>query len=319
MSRRKKIMQRCRSALLLCSCSPLLIYPLQNASAIGLKEQSVVTGDKITLGDVFYDLPKDEDHVLGIAPKPGQEMVLNARTLLRIALALELPWRPASTMDQVTVKREATIIDKDMIEQKLTEALAVEGVSGDFMLNIPVESQKIMLPSDQIAALEVTKIFVDSGQKSFQATVMAPSAENPLQVLQIKGQIQPVIEVPVLKASIQNGQIITEYDIEYKKIRDVDFTADVVTSIDQLVGMTARRMIPAGRPIRENETLAQQIVGRGELILLRLETGPLSLTTQGKALENGAKGDVVRVLNTASNQTVQGIVTGNNEVSIAAN
>ena len=73
----------------------LLSIP-QRASAVSLKPTSVITEDTIRLGDLFSGLEHKSERVLGMAPRPGQDMVLNARTLMRIAIALDLPWRPTS-------------------------------------------------------------------------------------------------------------------------------------------------------------------------------------------------------------------------------
>ena len=304
--------------LLLCGGATLMLFAA-NARAVSLKESSLVHGDKITLGDIFYDLPRDEDRVLGAAPKPGQEMTLNARTLLRIALATELSWRPASNTDKITLKRDATIIGKDQIEGELQQALIDQGVTGDFTISIAEQFQKIALPADQPAEFEISKMSVTDDNKKFDAVLKLPSAANPVQTLQISGQIQPVVEVPVLRANIQNGTIIGYEDLEMKKIRDIDFSADTISDPEKLVGMTARRMIPAGRPIKDVDIEAQQLIERGSLVVLSLNSGALSLTTEAKALENGAKGDVIRVLNTTSNQTLQATVVAENLVSVTAN
>lgn len=286
------------------------------AQAVSLKESSIISGNTITLGDVFYDLPAHEDKVLGNAPKPGQDMVLNSRTLLRIALAMELDWKPSSAADKVIITRDATTIEESVIEDRLVETLLIEGVSGDFTVNIPEENRKITLPSDQPAEFEISQVSVSDDQKSFKAIISAPSESNPVYKVQVSGKIQPVVSVPVLRDNIQNGRIITANDIEMKKIRDLDFTPDVIADTNKLIGMTARRMIMAGRAIKETDVIAQRMVERGNLVILTLNAGPLSLTTEGKALEHGAKGDVIRVLNTASNQTLQAIVVAENLVQV---
>ncbi len=42
----------------------------------------------------------------------------------------------------------------------------------------------------------------------------------------------------------------------------------------------------------------------------------MTLTAQGRALEDGGAGDTVRVVNTQSNTVVQAVVTGANRVSV---
>src|SRR6185312_3850596 len=46
------------------------------------------------------------------------------------------------------------------------------------------------------------------------------------------------------------------------------------------------------------------------------QSAGLYLTTRGKALDNGAEGDVVSVLNLQSKRTVTGVVSGRGQVTI---
>ncbi len=295
------------------------VFPFSFVHAMGLKENSVVSDNTIKLGDIFYGLPRDEDRVLGTAPRPGQDLTLNARTLLKIAVALDLPWRPSSNADFVTLRRDATVIEYDQIKESLYTALYDEGVYGDFEVSIPNQYQSIILPADQPADMAITRINLDSNRKSFTASIVAPSRENPIQQFNIKGRIESVMNIPVLTSNIQNGRLITENDVEYIKVQERDFSQDMIVDAQTLLGMTARRMIIAGRPIKGGDLVAAQIVERGSLITLSLQSGVLNLTTQVKALQNGAKGDVIRVVNTASNKTLQATVTGENAVAVVTN
>ena len=80
-------------------------------------------------------------------------------------------------------------------------------------------------------------------------------------------------------------------------------------------GLTPRRMIAAGKPVKANDVQAPRIVARGEAVTLIYKAGALNLTARGKALEFGAKGDVIRVVNTQSNRSIDAIVTGDQEVT----
>ncbi len=52
------------------------------------------------------------------------------------------------------------------------------------------------------------------------------------------------------------------------------------------------------------------------MVTMTLETGQMQLTAQGRALDNGAAGDVVRIMNTSSNQVIEGVVQGLRTVSV---
>ena len=57
---------------------------------------------------------------------------------------------------------------------------------------------------------------------------------------------------------------------------------------------------------------------RNETVTLVYQVPGLFLTMRGKALESGAEGDAVSVLNMHSKRTVHGIVSGPGRVTLAA-
>ena len=289
------------------------------AHAVGIKENSIITDSTIKLGDIFYGLKTNEDRILGTAPKPGDEMILSARTLLRVATAMGLDWRPSSTADQVRITRKATIIRKEQVKEEIKEALETSDIYGDYDLKIPMHYQDVILPYDQPAEIDITDLKVDTDHKNFTATIAAPSAENPIQHFTIKGVLQPVIEVPVLRENMARGNIIKEKDIDLVKVPEHEFTRNTIGSVNELIGMSPRRLIAAGKPIQLTELIAPLIISRGELLTIQLQEGSLSLSTQVKALENGSKGDVIRVVNISSNQSLQAQVIGEKQVAVIRN
>lgn len=292
----------------------LLVLVSHPVSAMGLRDSAIISDSQIKLGDIFYDLPRDEDRVLGAAPRPGQEMTLNARTLMKIAIALDLPWRPVSAAETIVLKREATVIDYPQIKDVIQTALYDEGVLGDFDISIPTEYQQIILPADQPAKMSITSLEVDKRANTFNITIAAPSAENPIHHMRVRGRMESMIEVPVLRDNLQNGRVIGENDIEMVRVKDHGLSQNIIIDPKSLIGMTARRIIVAGRPLQQTDLVAPQMIARGELITMFLDYGGMRLTTQVKALENGAMGDVIRVVNTESNETLQATVTGTRAV-----
>lgn len=294
----------------------IFLYLSGAAGAVELKRNSIIEGSVITLGDIFYDLPRNADKVLGPAPRPGSEMVLNARTLLRVATAMDVEWRPSSGADHIVLQRSATIIGKDQIEPALSAAIKEAGYAGDFDLALPVQTTEIILPSSQPATFELSDITLDAKNGRFSALVSAPSLSDPIQTLRLSGAIHQVTQVPVLKNAMRNGSIIKASDIEYMKMRTSALNHDVILDSETLVGMTPRRMVVNAAPLTDNDISAPQVVQRGQSITMIFNNGTLELTAQGKALENGAKGDIIRVVNANSNRTIQATVSGEKEVRI---
>ncbi len=288
----------------------------QTASAVSLKHNSIIENNVITLGDVFSGLEHKADKVLGPAPRPGHDMTLNARTLMRIAIAMDLQWRPASAGEFAVLSRAATVISPTMIQDTLKNELNAQGMNGKFNVVISSGAQEIILPQSETQNVEVESLSFNGSQKYFDAVLVAPSKENPIVREKVSGVIQQMSALPIMRSAVKNGDVISMDDIDFIDVRSEFVKHDVVLEAEDLVGMTARRIIHAGKPIKDNDVQFPQIVKRGELVTMVFKSGPMSLTAQGKALESGAKGDTIRVVNASSSKTLQAKITAQKEVMV---
>lgn len=300
-------------------CGAVLFFALiSSAFAADIKTHSIVDSSTITLGDVFYGLERNEDRVLGSAPRPGQEMVLNARTLLRVAKAMDVDWYPASATDQVTITRAATLIDENRITEKLKDSIRNEGMQGRFgLVYSGGRDTEIILPQDQPDTFAITNLQYNPGRDWFNAEIVAPSINNPIQRIKVSGTIERAVDVPVLKTATQSGSRIRATDIEMIEMAERLVKDDIILNPRDLVGMSPTRIVMAGKPIKRVEIQAPLVVQRGEIVTMHFNEGPLRLTAQAKALENGAKGEVIRVVNTSSSRTLEARIIGEREVTVA--
>lgn len=65
-----------------------------------------------------------------------------------------------------------------------------------------------------------------------------------------------------------------------------------------------------------SDTMEPRLVRRGQPVTLAVRSGVLTITAQGRALADGRKGDVVRVV-TPFSRTTEGIVEGAGTVRVA--
>jgi flagella basal body P-ring formation protein FlgA len=288
------------------------------ALAATIRPVVIQTGEQLTVGDIFTGLDTDKAaYVLGPGPAPGKDMVLDARTLMRIAIALDLPWRPDSSADTVTVRRDATVIGTDNVTAALTEAIKSEGVNSGFEIAYSGGDPVLALAPGLPATLDVVALQIDRTQDVFHATVSAPSADDPQVTRELVGTLRRTVEVPVLRNSLRSGDIIGERDIDMVKIYEREVQPDMILDAESLVGLTPRRIVSAGKPVRNIDVEMPELVARGDSVTLVFDSAPLYLTAKGKALQNGGKGDLVRVINIASNRSIEGVVTGDRQVTVA--
>ena len=116
------------------------------------------------------------------------------------------------------------------------------------------------------------------------------------------------MKIPVLKAALHNGDIISAGDLDWITIKQRDLQPDYIVNAEKIVGMTPRRMVVSGKPVRTQDLTEPQLVDRGDDVTLVYEMGAISLTAKGRALRSGARGDVIRVVNVDSNKSIEGVV-----------
>jgi len=156
------------------------IVMTNSSQAANLKAISVVSDNTIKLGDLFDNLHDNADYVIGAAPQPGKDITLNARTLYRIAVALDLKWRPKTMAEQVIIRREASVVPFNKIKASLRNALKEKGISNSFKVKLNQGKPSMTLPQGTNDSVEISTLNFDHNSNIFNATLVAPSKDNPL-------------------------------------------------------------------------------------------------------------------------------------------
>lgn len=94
-------------------------------------------------------------------------------------------------------------------------------------------------------------------------------------------------------------------------------TPGAVASIEEAIGKEAKVTLYTGRPILAAQLGAPALVERNQLVRMTYAEGPLSITTEGRALDRAGVGEEVRVMNLTSRQVVTGRVTASGGVVVA--
>ena len=122
--------------------------------------------------------------------------------------------------------------------------------------------------------------------------------------------------MPVLARDVAPGETVTDGDIQWVKMPTSRVSANIVTTQSGLVGMSPRFPVRSGEPLRLSDLQPPVVIAKGAIVDMNFVSGALVLLARGRALENGAIGDTIDILNPRSNRTVQGVVEGPNVVRI---
>ena len=234
-----------------------------------------------------------------------------ATTLLlgaTLAFAVPAPGAAAET--------PAIVYGATHAEAALTEALAGQIAIG--RIHLELDNRAIALRAagedSPTGSLRVENLYYNpvGGRFAAELVVAGTSARLP-----VAGRAYGMVEVPVLARRVMPGDLITAEDVAWVEVRAEHAGSDVAAAEPQVVGMTPKRGVPVNQPIRLRDIQSPRLIDRGALVTITLSTPTLSLSAQGKALQDGGKGDVIRVVNTQSNRIVEATVAGPNLVAVA--
>ena len=83
-----------------------------------------------------------------------------------------------------------------------------------------------------------------------------------------------------------------------------------------IVGQQVRLRVQADRPLTERDVGPRLAVLASTPVSVLWISGALRMEMEGRAIESGALGDEIRVLNTTSGRTIRGVVAGDGTIEV---
>ncbi|WP_294330211.1 flagellar basal body P-ring formation chaperone FlgA [uncultured Sphingomonas sp.] len=123
------------------------------------------------------------------------------------------------------------------------------------------------------------------------------------------------VPVAVVQQPVARGERIEQGDLSIETRPEAG--ARGALRPEQVIGMEAARALSTGTVVRQGDVMKPQLVKRGEPVTAKIVSGSLVITAAGRALGGGAQGDPVRIVVTATNRTLDGIVDGSGTVRIS--
>lgn len=281
------------------------------AEAATLRPEAVIDGGQVTLGDLFDGLPPDQAATaIARAPALGRSVTLDARWLSRLARAHGIAWDMSVPPLRTTVSRPSHRLDSVLITATVRDALADRMAGDRFELAFDNRSLEAHLPIDAEPTMALEGLTVDPVSGRFAGMLVAPATGTPEVRLAIAGRATRILEVPVLLNRLRPGDVISEADIAIVDMPAQRVAADIALDIADMVGLSPRRLLSANVPVRLSDLRAPIVVHRGEAVTMLLNNGALTISARGKALEDGARNTLVRVVNIDSNRTIEAEIVG---------
>ncbi len=291
------------------------------AAAITPRTDVMVQDDVVMLSDMFMNIPAAADKPIFQSPAYGQRATLNSRQLAYLAWQHGLAWRPAHALVKLVIIRDSLKLSSPDLAQavQLEAAKTLAGKADAVMVALDNTGQQIFLPHNAEPKLSVEDFRLLPDER-FTAVVkidaMPLAAAELPQHIEVAGRLVLQRRVPVLTRRLETGSAIETQDVDYALLPERQLQADVILDVAALEGAELRRVMSAGQPLRSADLRPKRMVVKNELVEILFRQGGLELTTQGRALEDGALGDVVSVLNLQSRTRITGRVSATGQISV---
>ncbi len=276
-----------------------------------------VGGDRVLLSDVLPGAPAEAAGVvLTRAPAPGQSLTIPVSAIAEAAgkVGLALAEIPARV---VQVHRPGRRIARAEIEDRLAGLLARR--LGEERLAVTLAGMRpITLPTGRTAAdLQLAVTAIDRRTHRFVARLHWPDGFGHSRMTELAGRYEPLVAVPVLAHVVARGDIVSQDDLTTIWLPARRLSRGLLASPDEILGREATRSLRPGVPLRRGDLRRPLLIRKGEVVTMRVATGAMILTAQGRAMQDGARGELVRVLNGKSRRVVEGRVVGAGLVEVA--
>lgn len=269
----------------------------------------------VKLSDLFNGVPEEIDRDIALAPPPGKQAIYDTNLLAKLADRYRLDWHVGEGIDHDTIVSDYSRITTDAITASLVDKIKEIEAKGSVSIAFDGRAPVVDLPAHQSTAFSLNNFDYDPGSKRFHTDLIAESGQGQISV-PLSGHAILKIRVPTLTHWLDGGAIIGMTDIDWLEIPAERINDGVVTDATQLINRELRHPVSEGEILRTSDILPPRMVKRGSLISMKIQTAFMVVTAQGKALQDGTLGEVVRVLNTQSNRTIEGTVTGPDTVTV---
>lgn len=130
------------------------------------------------------------------------------------------------------------------------------------------------------------------------------SCSSPEWELRAHASVSLVVPVVVAKRNISRGERLDRSVMKLEKRDLARVYRDFVTDIRLLAGQRARRSVRAGQVISLSHAVAPLLVKRGDQVVIRAEGEGIYASTSGEALQDGSRGETIRVRNLSSGKVI---------------
>jgi flagella basal body P-ring formation protein FlgA len=309
------------AALLAVTVAPAAAQSRSETIAVpALRASITVADDIVRVGDLIDNAGSAGGIAIYRAPDLGTTGTLPVAQVLNNLRTHQVIGVDTRDLKEITVTRLARTIDAREIEQQVARALENRhglGKASNIALTFDRDPGDVRLEATNTGAMQPVAVRYEPRSTRFDVTFeITNDAGTAPSKLRFTGTAIETIEAAVLTRNVERGDVLKASDVLVERRPKADVGNDAAVR-DSAVGMQMRRQLRAGQALRVADMAKPDLVTRDQSVTLIYRTAGIYLTIRGKAMDGGAEGDVVSVMNLQTKRTISGVVTGRGEVSIS--
>ena len=288
----------------------------QRVTGPALKPAVTIVGEIVRIGDLVENAGAAANVAIFRAPDLGQTGRVAVERVIEAVLPHEIVNLETRGLTEVVVTRASAAITPRDIEARITQALAGRQRNtnaGNLTLTFDNEARTVHIEPG--AELRMARMAFDPRSGRFDVLFERPGTRN---LIRFTGTYAETFEAAVLSRPISAGQVLRAADVSIVRRPKAEFAANIIATADQAIGLAPRRAMRLGDVLRQTDLSKPDLVARNDNVTITFQVPGITLTMRGKALEGGAHGDTINVLNVQSKRPIQATIAGPGHVVVAA-
>lgn len=206
---------------------------------------------------------------------------------------------------------------KDRIRQAIEDAAcARNGFSSDY---VEVDIHRTRVPHEFRGATSITAELPEYDDAVGPVTARAyfKAKGKTLGSIAVPAAVNVYAEALVTTHRIGRHDVITQRDLETKKLDITKMVKWAMTDADSVVGLRSKRTINPGQLVDRRWLEAVPLIHRGDRVMMEYSSGAVKVTANVVAMEDGYRDEEIMVKNSRAKRLMSAIVVDGNTVAPA--
>lgn len=283
-----------------------------------LRSQVMTLSEIVTVGDFYSNAGPLASKPLFRSPDMGTSGNVPAQTVADRARAAGLQMAGTDGLRTVVVYRGATKFGHDQLEELVRRAIS-ENDAGLDPKNLEVKlvqaPEKVLADPKVKDPIRIDR--VEWSQSTGYFTIHASvAAQLGTTALVLTGTALEMVEVVALAQPVRRGDIVREEDLTTTRLARRKVPAGALLDPGEIAGKQARNSLRSNTPLSRSDFQRPILIERGEKVTVNYEMPGMKLTTRAQAMDSGAVGDVIDVMNLQSRRIVPATVLSRGQVRV---